>query len=269
MAYQRRRGAAAGPLPAGEGWVREKRHTPPTPTEHRQHRHPASVHAPAAHRHSGAGRNPGPWRRDGAQAALMRGCRRAGFSLTQPSPAGRGLAACATLTTTHYSRPTSAPAHCHSRPTSAPAHCHSRLTPAPGTPSFPPPYRHSRESGNPHPASFHSFRLPPTVIPAQAGIQNPGGGLALGKVVGNEGLTGASPFREWRGGRCYSGGHCLFEAITGVLDSGLRQNDGGGARNDGGDAAGIMVSGNMNGGLWPTRPGVAQAAALSQRERVG
>ena len=52
--------------------------------------------------------------------------------------------------------------------------------PAPTTPSFPPPTvipthrRHSRESGNPHPAPPQRRPRSPTVIPAQAGIQNPG-----------------------------------------------------------------------------------------------
>ena len=71
---------AAGPLPAGEGWVREKRHTPTIQT--------APANRPCRH-----SRRPFPPFRRRVGVAVMGGVgggRR--FSLTPPSPAGRGLA---------------------------------------------------------------------------------------------------------------------------------------------------------------------------------
>ena len=103
-------------------------------------------------------------------------------------------------------------------------------------PSFPlTPCRHSRL---PHRHSRLPYRhsRPYTVIPAKAGIHLPGvipsipsaahrhsgvgrnpeprrQGWVFGKVVGKGG--GLSPFREWRGGRCYSGGHCYMRRVPG------------------------------------------------------
>ena len=76
---------------------------------------------PTLHRHSGVGRNPEP--RRASECVLMRDCCRGSFSLTQPSPAGRGRRLAPRL-----------------RLSIIPALCHP-----PGTPSFPSPaHFHSR-----------------------------------------------------------------------------------------------------------------------------
>ena len=77
-----------------------------------------------------------------------------------------------------YGQPTIPIPSFRRRPESrTPAHC--RPAPHPPAPPtvIPTPPRHSRESGNPHLTPYarrHNPARPPTVIPAEAGIQNPG-----------------------------------------------------------------------------------------------
>ena len=160
------------PLPAGEGWVREKRPPPPTPAKTAYptppppsfQRRPESRTPVNAEFRKGRGvdsrfrGNDGGGGNDGgsrmAVAAGVGGAVR--FSLTQPSPAGRGLYAWFNyeLRIINYEL-ASRLRHNHSiYPPSLPTLHHSR------------PHRHSRESRNPHPRPFRS--------PGLAGVRDSG-----------------------------------------------------------------------------------------------